>query len=168
VFIAMGAAASALAPGRALIETLGGLVLVFLGLWMLGAFKASFLYRDARFHLRDKPAGFFGSFLVGAAFGAGWTPCVGPILAGILVLASREGSVGRGVLLLTAYSAGFAVPLLACAAAVESGTRLLKRVNKYLPWIEKGTGVLLVLLGVLLAARMYGVFAARLMSALRF
>ncbi|MFA6029655.1 MAG: cytochrome c biogenesis CcdA family protein [Elusimicrobiota bacterium] len=168
VFIALGASASAaggaLMAHRAWIERVGGVVLLLLGLWMLGLLKAAFLYRDARFRFQDKPAGFLGSVLVGAAFAAGWTPCVGPVLAGILIMASREGSVGQGVLLLSAYSAGFAVPLLLCALAVERFSRALKRVGPYLPAVEKATGVLLAALGLLLAAGWFGRFTSWALS----
>jgi len=172
VFIALGASASALGGAlwqyRSWIERCGGAVLVLLGLWMLGVLQAAFLYRDARYHFHDKPAGFLGSVLVGAAFAAGWTPCVGPVLAGILLMASREGSVGRGVLLLAAYSAGFALPLLLCALAVERFSRLLKRVGPYLPALEKATGALLLALGVLLAGGWFSRVSSWTLSWMRF
>lgn len=164
VFILLGASASA--AGDALsrhgiwIERAGGSFLILLGLWMSGVFRAgvfdrlglsALLYKDARWHFQDKPAGLLGSALVGAAFAAGWTPCVGPVLAGILLLASRSGSVGRGVLLLCAYSAGFALPLLLCALAVDRFARVLARVKPWLPSIEKATGAVLALIGLALA-----------------
>lgn len=159
VFIAMGASASALGGllfrWRSVIERLGGAVMVLLGLWMIGALKAAFLYREARFHFRDKPAGFFGSVLVGASFAAGWTPCVGPVLASILLLASQTGSVGQGALLLSVYSLGFALPLILCALLLERAVGLLKRISPALPWIEKGTGACLIFLGVVLAGGWY-------------
>ncbi|MFH1723960.1 MAG: cytochrome c biogenesis protein CcdA [Elusimicrobiota bacterium] len=160
VFIAMGASASAMGgllfAYRAWIERIGGAVLVLLGLWMAGLLKVGFLYKEARYHFQRKPAGLIGSVLVGAAFAAGWTPCVGPVLAGILLLASRTGSVAQGVLLLGVYSLGFAVPLLLCALAVERSALLLNRIKPALPAIERATGALLACLGVLLAAGWYG------------
>ncbi|HAH04928.1 MAG TPA: cytochrome C biogenesis protein [Elusimicrobia bacterium] len=168
VFIALGASASALGAAlwdyRVWLERAGGVVLVLLGLWMLGLFKAAFLYRDARFRFHDKPAGLAGSVLVGAAFAAGWTPCVGPILASILMMASQEGSVSRGVLLLAVYSAGFALPLLACALALDRAMKLLKRVNPYLPAIERVVGGVIVALGALLAAGKYSQISAWVMA----
>jgi cytochrome c-type biogenesis protein len=155
VFILLGASASAIGGAlfdyRDWIERIGGLALVVFGLWMVGVFKVGFLYKEARFHYQEKPAGFFGSALVGSAFAAGWTPCVGPILAGALLLASRSGSVAKGVALLAVYSAGFAIPLLACAFAVERMLPLLNRIKPQLPKIEKATGVCLILVGVALA-----------------
>ncbi|HVE13984.1 MAG TPA: cytochrome c biogenesis CcdA family protein, partial [Elusimicrobiota bacterium] len=159
VFIALGASASLLGSllfrYRSVIERLGGLVLSVLGLWMLGAFQATFLYKDARFHFREKPAGYAGSAVVGAAFAAGWTPCVGPALASILLLASQEGSVTKGVALLAVYSAGFALPLLLCAVAMERATRVLNRIKPALPAIERATGALILLLGLAMAAGWY-------------
>ena len=168
VFIAMGASASLV--GRLLfgyrewVERAGGAVLLVFGLWMLGVLKIGFLSREARFYFHDKPAGFLGSALVGAAFAAGWTPCVGPALSVPLALAAREGTVVHGVLLLTAYSAGFALPLLLCALAVERFGSLLKRVGPAFPLIERGTGVVLVLVGLLLLTGEFSRQSTRLMS----
>ncbi|MBI3297742.1 MAG: cytochrome c biogenesis protein CcdA [Elusimicrobia bacterium] len=160
VFIAMGASASALgaalADHRAWIERLGGAVLLAFGLWQLGVIRMDFLYKDARMRFREKPAGLAGSVLVGGAFAAGWTPCVGPQLGAALSLASLSGSVGKGVLLLAAYSAGFAVPLLLCAVAVERAVKVLDRLKKWLPVFEKASGALLVVLGLTLAGGYYG------------
>ena len=159
VFIAMGATASvigeALFRHRALLEKTGGVVLIMLGLWMSGVLRIGFLYREARFHFAKKPAGYLGSALVGAAFAAGWTPCVGPVLSGILLLASAEGSLARGVLMLAVYSAGFALPLLLCALALERAMTLLNRVKPFLGTIEKATGATLVILGLLLSFGLY-------------
>jgi len=155
VFILLGASASALGEllfgVRDWVEWIGGAVLILFGFWMLGVLKVGFLYKEARFHYQQKPAGFLGSALVGSAFAAGWTPCVGPVLAGILLLASRSGSVLKGVLLLAAYSAGFAIPLLICALAVERMIPVLNRIKPQLPKIEKATGICLILVGIALA-----------------
>lgn len=163
VFIAMGASASLLGgllfQHRVWIERLGGAVLVLFGLWMLGVLKIGILYREARFHFQEKPAGMAGSLLVGAAFAAGWTPCVGPVLSGILVMASRTGSVVQGVLLLAVYSLGFGLPLLLCALAVERALPLLDRIKPALPWIERVTGAVLVAFGLALAAGWFGKFS---------
>ncbi|MFH2203312.1 MAG: cytochrome c biogenesis protein CcdA [Elusimicrobiota bacterium] len=156
VFIAMGASASYL--GRVLfayrvwIERLGGIALVLFGLWMVGVLKVGFLHKEGRFHFDRKPAGLLGNVLVGAAFAAGWTPCVGPQLSAILVMAGRSGSVGTGVLLLSIYSLGMALPLFLCALALERAIPLLNRIKPKLPAIERGAGILLILLGAVLAA----------------
>lgn len=154
VFILMGASASALGAAlvsyRVWIERLGGVVLSVFGLWQLGVLRMDFLYKEARVHFQEKPAGLAGSALVGGAFAAGWTPCVGPQLGLALSLASVSGSVAKGTGLLAVYSLGFAIPLLLCAAAVERSIKVLDRLKKWLPTIERASGVLLLVLGVLL------------------
>ncbi|MBI3549623.1 MAG: cytochrome c biogenesis protein CcdA [Elusimicrobia bacterium] len=154
VFITLGASASfvgqLLFANQKIVEMIGGAFLLVLGLWMTGLIPIGFLYRDIRVHMAQKPTGYAGSVLVGAAFAAGWTPCVGPVLSGILYLASKSNSVGYGILLLSFYSLGLAVPLLLCCLALESSLRLIKRMGPILPMIEKGTGVCLALMGALL------------------
>lgn len=172
VFIALGASASALGSAlwryRVWVERAGGLAMILLGLWMIGALKAAFLYREARWRFHEKPAGFLGSIVVGAAFAAGWTPCVGPVLATILMLASREGSVLKGMFLLGVYSAGFALPLLACALAVDKALPLLKRLTPALPAIERATGAVIAVLGVLLAGGWFSRASAWVLSWMKF
>ncbi|MFC1679166.1 cytochrome c biogenesis CcdA family protein [Elusimicrobiota bacterium] len=159
IFIALGASASVLGvllfKFRVWIERLGGLFLAVLGLWMLGVLKVGFLYREARFHFNEKPAGLAGSVMVGAAFGAGWTPCVGPILTGTLLMAAKAESMAKGVLLLSAYSLGFGLPMFLCALGVERASKVLDRIKPALPWIERATGVLLFIVGLALAAGWY-------------
>lgn len=168
VFIAMGASASLLGSllfdYREWVERAGGAVLLVFGLWMLGLLKIGFLSREARFHFHDKPAGLLGSAVVGAAFAAGWTPCVGPALAVPLALAAREGTVLKGVLLLAVYSAGFALPLLLCALLVQRFSALLKRVGPAFPLIERGMGALLAVVGVLLMTGWFTRLSTVLMS----
>jgi cytochrome c-type biogenesis protein len=113
-------------------------------------FKFGALQLERRVHLEDKPVGFLGSVLVGMAFGAGWTPCIGPILGAILSLATVEADVGRGMLLLGAYSAGLAVPFLLAAVAVEKFFDWFQGFRRYLPWVMRVSGVLLVVVGVLM------------------
>ncbi|MBI4387280.1 MAG: cytochrome c biogenesis protein CcdA [Elusimicrobia bacterium] len=154
VFIGFGASATFLGHFlfryRLWVERAGGMILIVFGLWMIGALKIGFLHRDIRIHISQKPAGFVGSVLVGAAFGAGWTPCVGPVLASILLLASGSETLFQGVLLLAAYSLGLAVPLLLCSLALERGLRWIKKVTPFLPVLEKGMGICLIVLGLAL------------------
>jgi cytochrome c-type biogenesis protein len=156
VFVLLGASATAL--GRALnyyqvwIQRVGGLLIIVFGLYCLGVFRLGMLQIERRVHLQDKPVGFLGSALVGMAFAAGWTPCIGPILGGILSLAATEGDVGRGMWLLAAYSAGLAVPFLIAAVAVESFLGWFQRFRRYLPWVMRVSGVLLVFVGVLMVS----------------
>ncbi len=154
IFILLGASATAL--GRALkyyelwVTRIGGGLIILFGLYMLGVFRLGFLAQEKRLHLQRKPIGFLGSVLVGMAFAAGWTPCIGPILGGILGLAATEADASRGMLLLGAYSAGLAVPFLAAAWAVESFLGWFQRFRKYLPWVQRISGILLIIVGLLL------------------
>jgi len=154
VFILLGASATAL--GRALnyyqiwLQRLGGVLIILFGLVCLGVFKADFLTQERRVHLEQKPVGYLGSVLVGMAFGAGWTPCIGPVLGAILGLAATSGEVSRGMLLLAFYSAGLAVPFLVAAVAVESFLGWFQRFRRYMPWVMRVSGALLVFVGILL------------------
>jgi cytochrome c-type biogenesis protein len=155
VFMLFGASATAL--GRVLkyydvwFQRIGGALIVLFGLYCLGVFKLAFLDQDARLHLDRKPVGYLGSVLVGMAFAAGWTPCIGPILGAILGLAATEASLSRGIVLLGAYSLGLAVPFLLAAFAVESFLDWFQRFRRYLPWVQRASGVLLVAVGLLMA-----------------
>jgi cytochrome c-type biogenesis protein len=154
VFILLGASATAL--GRALnyyqvwLQRIGGVLIILFGLACLGAFRLRPLSQERRLHLERKPVGYLGSALVGMAFAAGWTPCIGPVLGGILGLAATSGDVSRGMLLLAAYSAGLALPFLIAAAALDSFLEWFQRFRRYLPWVMRVSGVLLVLVGLLL------------------
>lgn len=129
-----------------IVRIIAGIFLLFFGLIMLKAIPIPFLQRDIRAHLSNKPSGFAGSFLVGLAFGAGWSPCIGPILASIIAIASTQGSALQGGILLAVYSLGFAVPFLVFAQLLP----LVRKFNKYVGLIEKIGGVLLLIVGVLL------------------
>lgn len=154
IFILLGAGATAL--GRTLrvyevwITRIGGVLIILFGLYSLGAIKIGAFGMERRVHLQDKPVGYLGSVLVGIAFGAGWTPCIGPILGAILNLAIAEENVQRGVVLLAAYSAGLAVPFLLAAVAVDKFLDWFKRFRKYLPWVMRVAGILLIIVGVLM------------------
>jgi cytochrome c-type biogenesis protein len=155
IFILLGASATAL--GGALkyyqvwIARVGGVLVILFGLVCLGVVKAGFLEQERRLQLQHKPVGYLGSVLVGMAFGAGWTPCIGPVLGAILSLAATSASVPRGMLLLGVYSAGLAVPFLLAAVAVESFLEWFQRFRRYLPWVMRVSGVLLIFVGILMA-----------------
>jgi len=154
VFILVGLSATAL--GRALnfnsvwLARVGGVLIILFGVYMLGLVRLPFLKREQRLHIENKPLGYLGSVLVGMAFAAGWTPCIGPVLGGILTLASTQHDLSRGALLLAVYSAGLAVPFLVSAWAVESFFGWFQRFRRYLPWVQKASGALLIVVGVLL------------------
>jgi cytochrome c-type biogenesis protein len=130
-------------PGR-----IAGLVIVIFGLHLAGVFRIPWLYRERRMNLQTGP-GPIGAALLGAAFAFGWTPCIGPVLAGILTLAAAEGTVARGMLLLGLYSLGLAVPFMLMAVSFERALGLFSRVKRHFRAIEIGSGALLVGIGLL-------------------
>jgi cytochrome c-type biogenesis protein len=154
VFIALGATASALGAflaGHAeLLRQVGGVTLIVFGLYVAGILRIPWLDRERRFSLRFGHVSYPASFAVGMAFGLGWTPCVGPILAGILLIAAQAATLQYGVLLLAVYSLGLGIPFLVLGLGFEAVAPRLKRLSPYLPLIERGTGVLLMLLGVVI------------------
>lgn len=154
VFTLLGASASFLGQFfrqyEVWVARIGGAVLILLGLHLMGLFKITPLLREKRVHVRDRPAGYVGTFGVGAAFGAGWTPCIGPVLGGILTLAASSDQFWSGVGLLFVYSMGLAVPFLLSALALDRFLQAFKRFRRFLPAIQIGSGVLLVVVGLLL------------------
>jgi cytochrome c-type biogenesis protein len=150
VFVALGYGAGLVSEwlfdyGDAL-RIVAGVFLTLMGLLMLGVVPLPALKRDVRVHLAQKPTGYLGSALVGVAFAAGWTPCIGPILGGILALAGSGGSASQGGWLLGAYALGFAVPFLLAAQMLTRWRAL----NRYAGIVEKIGGVLLIAVGILL------------------
>jgi cytochrome c-type biogenesis protein len=154
IFAALGATATAL--GRLLVtyqiwlERIGGLLIVVFGLVTMGALRLPLLAREARVQLADKPLGYLGSVLAGIAFGAGWTPCIGPILGSILLYTSTRADLAQGLRLLGAYSLGLALPFLAAAWALEWFLRWFQRFRRYIGWVERVAGALLVVVGLLM------------------
>ena len=148
VFIGLGASATAL--NRLLLDNMGWLtmvaggLIVLLGLHVMGAFRLSFLNYEKRLHVQSKPAGLFGAFVIGLAFAFGWTPCVGPILAAILMVAGSSDEVWYGTGLLAAYALGLGGPFLIAALAVKPFLAFLKRFRRHMRKVELATGTLLV------------------------
>jgi len=137
------------------------LVLAF-GLYLLGVLRPAFLMRERRIHLARKPLGYVGSAVVGVAFGAAWTPCIGPILGAILTLAAEAASVAQGTALLGVYALGLAVPFVLTAVALDRFLVWFQRFRPYLVWVERISGVLLILLGVLLITDRFSLLAGYL------
>ncbi len=154
IFIVMGASASFLGQFfrqyELLIARAGGVVIIILGLHLTGIFRIAPLMREKRVHVNDKPAGYLGTLGVGMAFGAGWTPCIGPVLGAILTFAASREGMWSGVGLLTVYSLGLAIPFLLAALALDSFLQAFKKFRKYLHAVEVGSGVLLIVLGIML------------------
>ena len=153
-FIALGATASALgsllSEHQDVLRQVGGVVLVLFGLHIAGTIRVPGLNREKRLTLGARDASYPASFVVGLIFALGWTPCVGPILSGILLLAAQAGTLSSGVLLLLVYSLGLGIPFLALGAAFDRLAPALKRLTPYLPAIEMVTGALLVLMGIVI------------------
>ncbi len=153
VFISLGASASLL--GRFVqdyyywLSKAAGILIILMGLHFLGIFKIALLYRHAQIDVVRKPAGMPGAFVMGLAFAFGWTPCVGPVLATILVGASAQDTVGESVKLLGAYSAGIGLPFLLAALFVGPFMKFMNRFRRHLDKVEKIIGALLVLTGIL-------------------
>ena len=151
VFILMGASASALS--RIIIQhmdSLGyiaGVIIIIFGLHYMGIFRISFLNFEKRFHIENKPSGIVGSYILGLAFAFGWTPCVGPILATILMVAAGGDSVWYGTSLLSVYAAGIGVPFLIAALAVKPFMAFMARFKRHLRKVELTIGTLLVMTG---------------------
>jgi cytochrome c-type biogenesis protein len=154
VFVSLGASASYLGSlflnYRGFIRILGGLFVLIVGLYLIGLFKIPALERYLQFNLKDKPAGYLGSVLVGITFAVAWTPCVGPILGGILALAGTSGEIGRGILLLSTYAAGLALPFFLSALAVNSFFQFSQAFRRYINAVHVMGGVLLISVGILL------------------
>ncbi len=152
VFIMMGATATALSQVVVrhidTLSTIAGVVIVLFGLHYMGLFRIGFLNFEKRFHLENKPSGIIGSYLLGLAFAFGWTPCVGPILATILMVAAGSDSILYGTSLLSTYAAGIGVPFLIAALAVKPFMGFMARFRKHLHKVEISIGILLIVTGV--------------------
>jgi cytochrome c-type biogenesis protein len=154
IFVALGAAASAvgalLFDIRTWIARIGGLVVVIFGLHTLGVINIPFLDYDTRHQAAPKSSGYLSSALMGVFFSAGWAPCVGPVLGAVLTLALNGAQVAQGAILLSAYSAGLAVPFLLSALGVGRVTELLRRHARAIRTLSLATGGVLVAVGVML------------------
>ena len=158
IFILLGAIAGIasskfqmfLHEGLDWIEKIGGVLIFLFGVHMTGLFHFGVLLGEKRVQLQTKPSGYIGTFIVGIAFAGGWTPCIGPILASILMIAASSGQVGHGVGLLTVYSAGLGVPFLLSGLLFHHFLIAFNRFRKYIRIIEIGTGVMLMAVGIML------------------
>jgi cytochrome c-type biogenesis protein len=159
VFIALGASASALGSllraNRQILMLGGGVLVILFGLVLLGVIRLPVLMRDTRVQAKHDASTPIGAVLLGMAFAAGWTPCIGPVLGGILTLAGASGTLLEGVALLAVYSAGLAVPFLLAALALEPFLRVSRRMRRWLPWVERAAGGLLVVAGLLMVTGTY-------------
>jgi cytochrome c-type biogenesis protein len=153
VFVAFGVSSSVL--GKLLsnyqvyVMRIGGFILIILGLYYLDVIKIPFLNREKVFHLQEKPVGLFGSFVIGITFSLGWTPCVGPALSSILIIASTTENIWEGIYLLGLYSLGLAIPFIISALLFDQLFGLLKKYSSIVKYSMKILGVLFIIIGVL-------------------
>jgi cytochrome c-type biogenesis protein len=166
VFITLGVASASLGrllfDLRDILEKVGGIVVIIFGLHMTGIFRIPFLEYDTRVQqLPDRKWGYLSSALMGVFFSAGWAPCVGPVLGAILTLSMNGGSVSQGVSLLSAYSAGLAIPFLIAALGIGWVSATLRKYGKVMHYVEIGMGVILVIIGVMLFSGTFELIAQR-------
>jgi len=153
IFVMLGASASLI--GNFLqshmhgLRKIGGILIILFGVHLSGVLPIHFLLGDKRFVVKNRPAGYIGSFLIGVAFAAGWTPCIGPILASILMVAATEDTVWQGIALLLTYSLGLGIPFFLSALALHQFLVVFNRFKKYIRMFEITTGIFLIIVGVL-------------------
>lgn len=168
VFLALGAGATIFGQFmfryREIISRVGGALVILFGLYMLGVFNLGFLARDTRLHVATKPLGYFGTLVVGIAFGAGWSPCIGPILGAILTMAANEADLQRGMVLLGFYSLGLAVPFLLAAVMVERFLAVFAKLRHQMIWVNRIAGSLLIFVGVLMVTNRFTMLATWLQA----
>jgi cytochrome c-type biogenesis protein len=159
IFVALGASFSVagrfLLDYRDWIRIAGGALIIVFGLYISGILRVGVFNRYQQIQLRQKPAGYLGTLIVGVTFAIGWTPCVGPILGSILSLAGTAETVERGIGLLIAYSAGLGIPFLLSSLALGAFLRFFKRYRPLIPIVERAAGVLLIVVGVLVVTDYY-------------
>src|SRR6266478_5394027 len=156
VFVLLGAGASAvghvLRDYQVWLGRIGGVLLILFGIYLLGILRPAFLMREWRIELARKPLGYFGSGVVGFTFGAAWTPCIGPILGGILTLAATQAGLGRGL----------ALPFLLTALALDRFLVWFQRFRPYIVWVDRIAGAMLIVLGILLVTDSFTLLAGYL------
>lgn len=163
VFISLGASATFLGQflmsRLQLLGQIAGVVIIIFGLHTMGVLRIGWLYSEKRFQTSNQPVGFIGAMLVGIAFAFGWTPCIGPILAGILTIAAGEETVGAGIRLLSVYSAGLAIPFLLAAVAINRFFSAFAKIRRHYHKIELVSGSLLVVIGLLIFTNRFTLIA---------
>lgn len=166
IFVLLGVSASligtSLQPYMGIVRKVGGILVVIFGIHVTGLVPIHLLFGERRLQIRNKPAGFIGTYFVGIAFAAGWTPCIGPILASILMLAATEETVARGFWLLLVYSLGLGVPFLATSVAIHSFFRFFDRFKRFFRVFEIVTGLFLVIVGIMIYFNWFRVLAGLL------
>ncbi len=162
IFVAIWSALSALTYvlSKSDLGHIAGVILIIFGIHFMGIVRIPFLYQEARVEVRHRPLGYPTSLLTGMAFAAGWTPCIGPTLSGVIALATQEATVLQGTGLLIAYSMGLGIPFLLTALALGSASQWLKKFSPYLRYVEIASGVLLLVMGLLLITDQFQILNA--------
>jgi cytochrome c-type biogenesis protein len=154
IFILLGATAAFFSgliyEASAYLRIVGGIMIIVLGLHLLGILRIRALNMDKRIHLNKKPVHFVGALVIGMAFAAGWSPCIGPLLGSVLILAANQDTVSQGMGLLTVYSAGLALPFMLLSVGIHYMLRFVRRASKAVRYINMIAGVLLIITGLLL------------------
>ena len=154
IFLALGATATTvgrmLGYNREWVGRIGGVLVIILGLYLLGVFNVGFFSQERRLHVANKPLGYLGTVFVGMAFAAGWTPCIGPILGAVLTYTASSADLDRGLVLLSAYSLGLAIPFVLAALMVDRFIALFQRFRGAMIWTSRIAGVLLIGVGILM------------------
>lgn len=163
VFISLGASAtwfgSFLVSKMDLLTKAAGLIIIFFGIFKMGMIRPLFLQKETKWNITEKQPGFFGTLLVGSAFAFGWTPCIGPVLAGILTYAGTLEHLYQGIFLLWIYSMGLGLPFLLTAISLHHFFRFFNNIKKHLKLIETISGIIMVLFGLLIFTDQLSVIA---------
>jgi cytochrome c-type biogenesis protein len=164
IFLALGATATTLGRmlggGQRWISRIGGALVIVFGLFLLGVFRIRALSQERRVHLSEKPLGYAGTVFVGIAFGAGWTPCLGPILGGILTYTASTADLRRGLALLFAYSLGLAIPFVLAAVALSRFFTVFAWIKRHLGLVNRIAGAVLIFVGVLMLTDRFTLLAS--------
>jgi len=162
IFILMGASASFLGnlitTYREVVRIVGGIIVIIFGVHLTGAFRIPFLDYEKRIHLNKKPLHFWGTFIIGMGFGAGWSPCIGPLLAAILIIAGNQETVWQGISLLGFYSAGLAIPFIIISIFINVMIEFIKKAARAMKYLNATAGILLILVGCLLIIDKFYIF----------
>jgi cytochrome c-type biogenesis protein len=154
VFLALGATATTLGRmlgyNREWVGRVGGVLVIILGLYLLGVLNFGIFSQERRLHLATKPLGYLGTVFVGMAFAAGWTPCIGPILGAVLTYTASSADLNRGLVLLSAYSLGLAVPFVIAALVIDKFLVFFQKYKRALVWTTRVSGALLIFVGILM------------------
>jgi cytochrome c-type biogenesis protein len=164
VFILMGASASYLGgfiyKHKDLIRIVGGILIIILGVHLTGILRIRGLEFEKRIHVKKKPLHFRGTFVIGMAFGAGWSPCIGPLLGSILIVAGSQETVSQGMVLLAIYSAGLAIPFIIISVFINFILVFMNRATRALKYVNAAAGVLLILVGLILVTNKLYLFSS--------